>query len=204
MRPPPARCRMGPRRPPSPWPFVGWSPWKIGTHSASLARAAISLRTSSALYGELAAHFLAALRCREKGGNRARSRADEQAEEEGTPMAMLLLFAQPQSNCCRVDQLLGGRDRGAGRGDRNRAPLPDVPQHRAERRAPRPVGPARGVAARLGGALGCLTPEGSGVPPGFGRTVADTGAGLGDDFHHLLAAPCHLVAELRVRDAVNE
>ena len=127
MRPPPARCRMGPRqaavRRGRSWV---WSPWKIGTHSASLARAAISSRTSSARVAASSRRISSPRFGAVSRAAIAPAAAPMSSPRKKAPQWRCSSSSEPESNGCRVDQLLAGRDGGAGGGDRNRAPLPDV------------------------------------------------------------------------------
>src|SRR5688572_4172257 len=99
------------------------------------------------------------LRGGEQRGNGSGHGPEHEPEEEGAPMTLLLAFAQTGPRRGGVDQLLAGRDGRTCGADGEGSTLPEVVEHRAQRRAPRLLGPSGGLSAHSRCALRGVAPE---------------------------------------------
>ena len=145
---------------------------------------------------ELVAHLAAALGGRQQRRDGTDSRAEQEPQEECAPVPLLaLLDAEPRGRV--IDDGPTGRDRGAGRADGDRAPLPHILEGRADRALPRAVGPFRSVGDRLLEELAGVAAHRLRIAPCLVGERADL---AGD----VLPAPGQLLCELRVGQSVDE
>jgi hypothetical protein len=138
--------------------------------------------------GELLAHLRAPLRGRQHRCDRAGRDSEQEAQEEGAPVLLLLLL-HPESNGGGVDELASRGDGGAGRAERERSSVPQI----LEQRAQRGLRPLRRVVGGARQGLGSVAAHRLAVLPGLvGQRT------------HLCAALRHLLGDLRVDHAVDQ